>query len=97
MKNLIDGLASLPSTAPALELSMPGARPGQRLRIPMVFMSETIGAKVESAEGRLQSASGDPTGNLGDKVEGDSKQVQGSAMDTMADLHKRRQKGLKDS
>ena len=76
---------------------MTGARPGQRLRMPMVFMSEKIGAKVKSAEGRLQSASGDPTGHLGDKLEGDSKQVQGSAMDTMADLHKRRQKGLKDS
>jgi uncharacterized protein YjbJ (UPF0337 family) len=97
MKNLIDGLTSLMKTAPALELSIPDASPGQRLRISMVFTSEKMDAKLKTAEGRLQSASGDLTGNLGDKVKGDSKQVQGSVMDTLAELHKARQEGHKDS
>jgi uncharacterized protein YjbJ (UPF0337 family) len=97
MKSLIDVLTSLLRPAPAMELSMPGVSPGSYLPIPMVLMSEKIDAKLKTAEGRLQSASGDLTGNLGDKVKGASKQAQGSAMDTLADLHKPEHKGHKDA
>jgi len=97
MKSLIDALTSLLRPAPELELSMPGVSPGSFHPIPMVFMSEKIDAKMKTAEGRLQSASGDLTGNLGDKVKGASKQVQGSTMDTLADLHKPEYKGHKDT
>lgn len=97
MKSLIDVLTSLLRPAPAMELSMPGVIPGSYLPIPMVLMSEKIDAKLKTAEGRLQSASGELTGNLGDKVKGASKQAQGSAMDTLADLHKPEHKGHKDT
>jgi uncharacterized protein YjbJ (UPF0337 family) len=52
---------------------------------------------LKTTEGRLQSASGDLTGDLGDKAEEDSKQVQGCTMNTLADPQKLRHKGHKDS
>jgi uncharacterized protein YjbJ (UPF0337 family) len=97
MKSLIDSLTSLLRPAQVLELSMPGISPGYSLPIPMVLMSEKIDAKMKIAEGRIQSAAGELTGNLGDKVKGASKQVQGSTMDTLADLRKPEHKGNKDT
>jgi len=97
MKSLIDALNSLIRPAPAMELSTAGVSPGSFHPITMVLMSEKIDAKMKTAEGRLQSASGDLTGNLDDKLKGASKQVQGSAMDTLADLHKPEHKGDKDA
>ena len=97
MNNLIDALTSLPRPVPALELSIPGGSPGSYPPISMVFMSEKIDAKLKTTKGRLQPASGDLTGDLGDKAEEDSKQVQGCTMDTLADPQKPRHKEHKDS
>jgi uncharacterized protein YjbJ (UPF0337 family) len=97
MNNLIDALTSLLRPVPALELSIPGVSPGSYPPISMVFMSEKIDAKLKTTKGRLQPASGDLTGDLGDKAEEDSKQVQGCTMDTLADPQKPRYKGYKDS
>jgi len=50
------------------------------------IMSKDVSASAKQAEGRLQSAAGDLTGNTGDKIKGQAKQVQASAMQAGSDL-----------
>jgi uncharacterized protein YjbJ (UPF0337 family) len=81
-------LTSLLSPVPALALSSPGTSLGSPYPLPTVLMTKKIDAKAKTAEGRLQSAAGDLTGKNEDKIKGAAKQVQGSAMNTSANLQK---------
>ena len=81
-------LTSLLSPLPALALSSPGTSLGSPYPLPTVLMTKKIDAKAKTAEGRLQSAAGDLTGKNEDKIKGAAKQVQGSAMNTAANLQK---------
>ncbi len=49
-------------------------------------MSNRLDAKAKEAEGRLESAYGDLTGDAGHQIQGKAKQVQGSAMNAAEDL-----------
>ena len=49
-------------------------------------MSNKADAVAKDAEGKLQSAYGDLTGDTGSKVKGQVKQVQASAMNTAEDV-----------
>lgn len=81
-------LTSLLSPVPALALSSPGTSLGSPYPLPTVLMTKKVDAKAKTAEGRLQSAAGDLTGKIDDKIKGAAKQVQGSAMNTAANLQK---------
>jgi uncharacterized protein YjbJ (UPF0337 family) len=54
--------------------------------ITLSTMSNRFDAKAKEAEGRLESAYGDLTGDTGHQIQGKAKQVQGSAMDVAEDL-----------
>ena len=81
-------LTSLLSPVPALVLSSPGTSLGSPYPLPTVLMTKKIDVKAKTAEGRLQSAAGDLTGKNEDKIKGAAKQIQGSAMNTAANLQK---------
>lgn len=49
-------------------------------------MSNRLDAQAKEAEGRLESAYGELTGDTGHKIQGKAKQVQGSAMNMAEDL-----------
>jgi uncharacterized protein YjbJ (UPF0337 family) len=49
-------------------------------------MSNKADAKAKVAEGKLESAYGDATGDTGHQIKGKAKQVQGSAMNAAEDL-----------
>ena len=49
-------------------------------------MSNKADAAAKDAEGKLQSAYGDLTGDTGHKVKGQAKQVQASAMNAAEDI-----------
>jgi uncharacterized protein YjbJ (UPF0337 family) len=49
-------------------------------------MSNRIDAAAKDAEGKLESAYGDLTGDTGHQIKGKSKQVQGSAMNVAEDV-----------
>ncbi len=49
-------------------------------------MTNRMDAAAKKAEGRLESAYGDLTGDTGHQIKGKAKQVQGSAMNTAEDL-----------
>jgi uncharacterized protein YjbJ (UPF0337 family) len=49
-------------------------------------MSNRLDAQSKDAEGKLESAYGDLTGDTGHKVQGKAKQVQASAMNAAEDL-----------
>jgi uncharacterized protein YjbJ (UPF0337 family) len=49
-------------------------------------MSNKVDAAAKDAEGRLESAIGDITGDTGHQIKGKAKQVQSSAMDATEDL-----------
>ncbi|WP_254979024.1 CsbD family protein [Cyanobium sp. ATX 6A2] len=54
--------------------------------ITLSTMSNRADAKAKEAEGRLESAYGDLTGDTGHQIQGKAKQVQGSAMNAAEDL-----------
>jgi uncharacterized protein YjbJ (UPF0337 family) len=54
--------------------------------IVVAAMSGRIDAKAKEAEGKLESAYGDLTGDTGHRIRGKAKQVQGSAMGAAEDL-----------
>jgi uncharacterized protein YjbJ (UPF0337 family) len=54
--------------------------------ITLSTMSNRFDAKTKEAEGRLESAYGDLTGDTGHQIQGKAKQVQGSAMNAAEDL-----------
>jgi uncharacterized protein YjbJ (UPF0337 family) len=54
--------------------------------ITLSTMSNRFDAKSKEAEGRLESAYGELTGDTGHQVQGKAKQVQGSAMNAAEDL-----------
>jgi uncharacterized protein YjbJ (UPF0337 family) len=49
-------------------------------------MSNNIDAAAKDAEGRLEAAYGELTGDTGHQIKGKAKQVQASAMSTAEDL-----------
>jgi len=49
-------------------------------------MSKDVSASAKQAEGRLEAAHGDLTGDTGEKIKGQAKQVQASAMQAGSDL-----------
>lgn len=49
-------------------------------------MSNKVDAAAKDAEGRLESAIGDITGDTGHQIKGKAKQVQASAMNMTEDL-----------
>jgi uncharacterized protein YjbJ (UPF0337 family) len=49
-------------------------------------MSNKIDAAAKDAEGRMESAIGDITGDTGHQIKGKAKQVQASAMNAAEDL-----------
>jgi uncharacterized protein YjbJ (UPF0337 family) len=49
-------------------------------------MSDRIDAVAKDAEGRLEAAVGDITGDTGHQIKGKAKQVQASAMNAAEDL-----------
>ncbi|MFN6352998.1 MAG: CsbD family protein [Cyanobacteriota bacterium] len=49
-------------------------------------MSNRVDAAAKDAEGRLESAIGDITGDTGHQIKGQAKQVQASAMNVAEDL-----------
>lgn len=51
-------------------------------------MSNRIDAAAKDAEGKLESAYGDLTGDAGHQIKGKSKQVQASAMNVAEDVKK---------
>lgn len=72
-----------------VSLSEPAlAGSGYQIINPTAFatMSNKADAVAKEAEGRLQSAYGDLTGDTGSKVKGQAKQVQASAMNTAEDM-----------
>ena len=78
-------LTSLLGPMPALALSSSDTSLGSPYPLPTVLMTKKLDAKAKTA---VQSASGDLTGKTGDKIKGAAKQVQGSAMNTAANLQK---------
>jgi uncharacterized protein YjbJ (UPF0337 family) len=95
MKTLIVALlavvtlvTSLLGPAPVLALSRPSSSLTSHHSLVVVAMNKKIDAQAKKAEGRLQSASGDLTGNNANKIKGAAKQVQGSVMNTAADVRK---------
>ena len=53
---------------------------------PFGAMSNKMDAAAKNAEGKLESAYGDLTGDTGHQIKGMAKQVQGSAMNVAEDL-----------
>ena len=53
---------------------------------PFGAMSNKLDAAAKNAEGKLESAYGDLTGDTGHQIKGMAKQVQGSAMNVAEDL-----------
>ena len=53
---------------------------------PMATMSYKVDAAAKDAEGKLESALGDLTGDKGKQIKGKAKQVQASAMNVAADV-----------
>jgi uncharacterized protein YjbJ (UPF0337 family) len=76
------GISYVSLSEPALASS------GYQLINPTAFatMSNRADAVAKDAEGKLQSAYGDLTGDTGSKVKGQAKQVQASAMNTAEDM-----------
>ncbi|MFN6339164.1 MAG: CsbD family protein [Cyanobacteriota bacterium] len=54
--------------------------------IAVIPMSNNVDAAAKDAEGRLESAIGDLTGDKGHQIKGKAKQVQASAMNVAEDL-----------
>ena len=81
-------LTSMLGPSPVSALSNTGTKLGPAHPLPVVFMTKQSDATAKTAEGRLQSASGDLTANNGAKIKGAAKQVQGSAMNSAANLQK---------
>jgi uncharacterized protein YjbJ (UPF0337 family) len=65
-------------------LSMTGSFPSNPLATNA--MSNRLDAQSKDAEGKLESAYGDLTGDTGHKVKGKAKQMQASAMNAAEDL-----------
>jgi len=76
------GISSVLIAEPAL------AMPSYHDINPIAFatMSNKADAAAKDAEGKLQSAYGDLTGDTGNKVKGQAKQVQASAMNAAEDI-----------
>jgi len=82
-------IISLVVQAPAMALSSHPAN----LPFAARFMSKDLNATAKDAEGRLEAAHGDLTGDTGEKIKGQAKQVQASAMQAGSDL----KQGLKSA
>lgn len=54
--------------------------------IAILLMSNKVDAAAKDAEGKLESAFGDITGDTGHQIKGQAKQVQASAMNTAENL-----------
>ena len=65
---------------PAMAMSHPSDPPA------FAAMTNRMDAAGKKAEGRLESAYGDLTGDTGHQIKGKAKQVQGSAMNSAEDI-----------
>jgi uncharacterized protein YjbJ (UPF0337 family) len=73
------------------ESSAPSLLPGHPARfssLAMQTMSNRFDAKAKEAEGKLESAYGELTGDTGHKIQGKAKQVQAAAMNVAEDVKK---------
>jgi len=68
--------------APAMALSSPPPN----APFAATVMSKDLSASAKQAEGRLEAAYGELTGDTGEKIKGQAKQVQASAMQAGSDL-----------
>jgi len=64
------------------------AKPADHNTIPITLatMSNKADAKAKEVEGKLESAAGELTGDVGHQINGKAKQVQASAMNTGENL-----------
>ena len=88
-KLVVSSLVALAVGIGCVSISEPAlASSSYQLTNPTVFatMSNKADAVAKDAEGKLQSAYGDLTGDTGSKVKGQAKQVQASAMNTAEDM-----------
>lgn len=81
-------VTSLLGAAPVLALSNAPTSLMTTHSNTVILMTKKIDAQAKKAEGRLQSAAGDLTGNNANKIKGAAKQVKGSAMNTAADVER---------
>jgi uncharacterized protein YjbJ (UPF0337 family) len=88
LMTIVTLVTSLLGPAPVLALSSPPTSLTSTHSNTVIFMTKKIDAQAKKAEGRLQSAAGDLTGNNANKIKGAAKQVQGSAMNTAAGMEK---------
>ena len=79
---LIALMGSLLVQAPAMAMT------GRSAPLPLAarIMAKDTAASAKQVEGRLQAVRGDLTGDTGDKIKGQAKQVQASAMQAGSDL-----------
>jgi uncharacterized protein YjbJ (UPF0337 family) len=93
MKIRASGLAASLAALAILICTMLGPLPamamaGNHALSPIAFgtMPSKVDAAAKDAEGKLESAYGELTGDTGHQIKGKAKQVQASAMNTAADL-----------
>jgi uncharacterized protein YjbJ (UPF0337 family) len=89
VKNLIVALLTMATLIGSLVVSAPAMAafsPTSVHSLAVFPMTKNIDAQAKKAEGRLESAYGDLTGDTGHKIKGAAKQVQGSAMNVAADV-----------
>jgi uncharacterized protein YjbJ (UPF0337 family) len=80
LKNKYSCESSAPSLLPA--------HPARFSPLAMRTMSNRFDAKAKEAEGKLESAYGELTGDTGHKIQGKAKQVQAAAMNVAEDVKK---------
>ena len=84
-------MASLPSQAPAMvQTNNPAPLP-----TPLRTMSNKIDAAAKDAEGKIQSAVGSITGDKGQQIKGEAKQVQADAMKAEAKVREEAKKAAR--
>lgn len=84
-------MASLLSQPPAMALKSDPAQSPTTLRT----MSDKLDAAAKDAEGKIQSAVGSITGDKGQQLKGEAKQVQADAMNAEAKLKEEAKKAAR--
>jgi uncharacterized protein YjbJ (UPF0337 family) len=84
-------MASLPAQPPAMASTNNPAP----LPTPLRIMSNKIDAAAKDAEGKIQSAVGSLTGDKGQQIKGEAKQVQAQAMKAEAKVREEANKAAK--
>ena len=88
-KNLVASLIALALMVTTIIFPLTGSAMAASQRpqpITFATMSNKLDAAAKDAEGRLESAYGELTGDAGHQIKGKGKQVQATAMNVAADL-----------